>query len=100
MRDGMNRNRKRIFVLVIAFICAVVLWVAAGVVDYYRLHRFEKPVFCMGVNLSDDGNSGKYVGLGYSYDWEGNFTPEAEFPGITKWTYYLFGLEMETQIRD
>lgn len=93
-------NKKKIFIIALAAVCAAVLWLAVGMIDYCRLHRFEKPIFCVGINLSDDGGTGKYVGLGYSYDIEGNFMPEAEYPGITKWTYYLFGLEMETQIRD
>lgn len=93
-------HKKKIFMAVIAVVCIVVLWLTVGIVDYCRLHRFEKPIFCVGVNLCEDGGSGKYVGLGYSYDIEGNFMPEDEFPGVTKWTYYLFGVEMETQIRD
>ena len=93
-------HKKRIFMAVIAVVCVVVLWLTVCIVDYCRLHRFEKPIFCVGINLCEDGSSGKYVGLGYSYDIEGNFMPEDEFPGVTKWTYYLFGVEMETQIRD
>ena len=95
-----RRSRKKIIKAGTAVVCAGVLWIAAGIVDYYRLHRFEKPLFCVGINLADDGGSGKYVGIGYSYDIEGNFMPEDEFQGITKWTYYLLGFEMETQIRD
>lgn len=90
-------NKKKI---IIAVICAVVLWIAIGIVDYGRVHNFEKPIFCVGSELADDGGSGKYVGLGYSFDIEGNFMPEDEFPGVTKWTYYLFGIEMQSQIRD
>lgn len=93
-------SKKKTSIVVMAVACAVVLWLAAGIIDYCRLHRFEKPIFCVGINLSDDGGSGKYVGLGYSFDIEGNFMPEDEFPGVTKWTYHLFGLEMETQTRD
>ena len=85
---------------IIAIVCAIVLWVVVGIVDYGRVHGFEKPIFCVGAALADDGGSGRYVGLGYSFDIKGNFMPEDEFPGVTKWTYYLFGIEIETQIRD
>ena len=95
-----DMNKKKILIVLRAVVCAVVLWLAVGIVDYYRLHRFEKPIFCIGTNLFDDGGSGKYVGLGYSFDIEGNFMPEDEFPGVTKWTFYLFGFEMETQVRE
>ncbi len=85
---------------IIALLCVLVLWVAIGLVDYSRVHNFEKPIFCIGSELMKDGGSGKYVGLGYSFDIKGNFMPEDEFPGVTKWTYYLFGIEVQTQIRD
>ncbi len=78
----------------------IVLWAALAVADYVRVHSFEKPIFCIAADTADDGGSGKYVGLGYSFDIEGNFMPEDEFPGVTQWTYYLFGIEIETQIRD
>ena len=85
---------------IIAMICIFVLWIAIGAVDYIRVHSFEKPVFCVGTDLASDGGSGKYIGLGYSFDIKGNFMPEDEFPGVTKWKYYLFGIEVKTQIRD
>ena len=85
---------------IIAMICILVFWIAIGVVDYSRVHSFEEPVFCVGTDLASDGGTGKYIGLGYSFDIKGNFMPEDEFPGVTKWTYYLFGMELQTQIRD
>ena len=69
----------------------VVLWVAVGIIDLSRVNIFEKPIFCIATNTADDGGSGHYVGLGYSFDIEGNFLPDDEFPGVTKWTYFLFG---------
>ena len=86
--------------VIAAFIFILALWVAIGVVDYSRVHRFKKPIFCIGSERMKDGGSGKYVGLGYSFDIKGNFMPEDEFPGVTKWTYYLFGIEIQTQTRD
>ena len=86
--------------LAIAAACAVALWITAGIVDYVRVHDFEKPIFCIGTELADDGGSGKYVGLGYSFAIEGNFMPEDDLHGVTKWTYYLFGVELQTQARD
>ena len=76
------------------------LWIAIGIADYSRVNSFEKPIFCVEIDLADDGGSGHYAGVGYSFDIEGNFMPEDELPGVTKWTYYLFGIEMKTQIRD
>lgn len=78
----------------------ILLWAVIGFVDYSRLHGFEKPLFCIATNIADDGGSGHYVGLGYSFDIKGNFMPEDEFPGVTKWTYYILGMEIQTSIRD
>lgn len=89
---------KKKALIVIAL--GIVLWLSMVLVDYSRAHRFEMPIFCVATEVFQDGGSGHYVGLGYSFDIKGNFMPEDEFPGVTKWTYYLFGIEMETQIRD
>ena len=86
--------------IIIAIVCAIALWVAVGIVDYDRVHSFEQPIFAICNEPMQDGGSGKYVGLGYSFDIKGNFMPEDELPGVTKYTYYLFGIEIETQIRD
>ena len=93
----MNLLKKRI---VLIFVIFAVLWLAIGFIDYRRVHSFEMPIFCVGTEVFKDGGSGRYVGLGYSFDIEGNFMPEDEFPGITKYTYYLFEKEMQTGIRD
>lgn len=86
--------------ILLVAICILMLWVFISIVDYSRVHSFEKPIFCVGSELMKDGGSGKYVGLGYSFDIQGNFMPEDEFPGVTKWTYYIFGIEIQTQVRD
>ena len=90
-------KKKKTIIIVLA---VVLLWLAAGVTDFALVHSYHRPLFCVCTEPMQDGGSGKYVGLGYSFDIEGNFMPEDEFPGVTKWTYYLFGIEMETQIRD
>lgn len=87
--------KKKIIISAVA-----ALWITAGIVDYYRVQSFLLPIFCIGTELADDGGSGKYVGLGYSFDIEGSFMPEDGLPGITKWTYYLLGAEIQTKIRD
>ena len=84
----------------IIIVLGIVLWLSMVLIDYSRAHCFEKPIFCIATEVFQDGGSGHYVGLGYSFDIKGNFMPDDEFPGVTKWTYYLFGIEMETQIRE
>ena len=85
---------------IVVVVCLIALWLTVAVVDYVRLNSFERPIFSVCTESMEDGGSGKYIGLGYSYDIKGNFMPEDEFPGVTKWTLYLSGIEIESQIRD
>ena len=90
-------RRKR---LVLCAAILLLLWIGTGAIDFLRVCSFQRPLFCLAGETADDGGSGRYVGLGYAFDIEGNFMPDTENPGVTKWTYYLFGIEIETQIRD
>lgn len=78
----------------------LILWLGLGVFDYVRVSGFEKPVFCIPTQTADDGGSGIYRGLGYRYEIKGNFMPEDEFPGVTKYVFYIFGQHVRTGIRD
>ena len=92
----MNKKKK----ICILIITLLVFWLIIGVTDFVRVHSFEKPLFCVGTKTADDGGSGHYVGLGYSVDIEGNLMPEDELPGITKFSYYIFGIHVESGVRD
>ncbi|MBQ4347226.1 MAG: hypothetical protein IJC39_02110 [Firmicutes bacterium] len=95
MKNRLMKKKLRIILPV-----AIALWIVVGIIDFKRINEFEKPIFCIPAKTADDGGSGYYVGLGYSFDIEGNFMPEDEFPGVTKWTYYLFGAKIAAEIRD
>ena len=84
----------------IVLLILLAIWLFIGIADFSRVNIFEKPVFCVLVNGADDGGSGTYVGLGYSFDIEGNFMPEEEFPGVTRYTYKILGLEVISEVRD
>lgn len=81
-------------------IIVTALWLAMGITDFARVHGFEKPIFCVLLNGADDGGSGTYVGLGYSFEIRGNFMPEDEFPGVTHYEYRIFGMDVCCGIRD
>lgn len=86
---------------IIAFMCALlILCIGTGVIDYTRVHKFEKPWFCIISNGCDDGGSGTYIGLGYSFDIEGNFMPEDELPGVTKFNMRILGINAANGVRD
>lgn len=90
--------KKKILILITIII---VIWFGMGIADFNNVSRqFEKPIFCVLVNGADDGGSGNYIGLGYSFEIEGNFMPEDEFPGVTKYKAKIFGIVVKTGIRD
>ena len=84
-------KKKRIGIIVLAII---LLWLAAGVTDFALVHTYHKPIFCIGVELADDGGSGKYIGFGYSFDIEGNFMPDAKDYGVTSYRGYILGKQV------
>lgn len=91
-------NKKKIFIVLgIIF----VIWLMMGIVDYSKVHSFERPIFSIIIEPGyEDGGSGRYVGLGYYFDIKGNFMPEDEFPGVTRYDFYIFGIHVESAIRD
>ena len=80
--------------VLVGIIYVIVLWIVVAAVDFLRVHSYHKPIFCVGKDLADDGGSGKYVGLGYSFDIEGNFMPEAKNPCVTSYRGYILGTEI------
>lgn len=97
----MKRIGKRKSVIIV-IIVLLMIWLAMGAVDYFGVSNFERPTFCLldVENSYSDGGSGTYKGLGYSFDIMGNFMPEDEYPGVTSYTYYVFGNEVSAGIRD
>ena len=90
-------KKKRVFTIVII---VLVLWLLLFVTDFYTVTRFERPLFCVLTEAYQDGGSGHYRGLGYSFDIKGNFMPEDEYPGVTHYHAKLFGLDLKSGIRD
>ena len=84
--------------VIIVVVCVIAVWLIVGIVDFVLVHNYRKPLFCVGVDLADDGGFGRYVGLGYSFDIEGNFMPDTETPAtedkkpkVTSYRGYIFG---------
>ena len=94
----MKKNKKKI---IIAVVCVIAVWLIMGIVDFALVHSYHRPLFGICTESMQDGGSGKYVGLGYSFDIEGNFMPdietpatEAEKPKVTSYRGYIFGKEV------
>lgn len=92
-------GKKRRIIIVIIVLLA--MWVAFGTIDYFRVSSFERPLFCMGKEVVYRGAEDykHYQGLGYSFEVAEN-PSESEFPGVTRYTYFLFGVEVVSGIRD
>ena len=88
--------------IVMAILCMIVLWIAMGSVDYFRVSNFERPIFCFlnKENSFDDVGYEKYKGLGYSVYMKGDFMPGNEYPGVTQYKYYIWGTKVSEGIRD
>lgn len=94
-------SNKKTLKSVSVIIILVVIWCVITVIDYRRVcHSFEKPIFSIGTETQDDGGSGIYKGLGYSFDIKGNFMPEDELQGVTNAKFYLFGNMLKESVRD
>lgn len=83
-----------------AFLFLFLLWFACAATDLLRLHNFNMPVFARPDAVAADGVSGSYKGVGWHIDIKGNFTPDAELPGITQFEYYLFDDLVLAAVRD
>jgi len=84
-------KKKSVLIIILA---AVILWLAAGITDFALVSNFYRPLFCVCNEPMQDGGSGKYVGLGYSFDIEGNFVTEEGYRGVTSYHGYIFGNEV------
>lgn len=98
----MESKKASIRSAVIIAAAVIILWTALGATDYFRVKSFEKPIFAI-VKSSEPGSSEDYLlyrGLGYSIEIAGNFDQSSEYPGVTRYTYFLFGKEICAGLRD
>jgi hypothetical protein len=97
---GNAMNKKAVKTVIVTICVLLLLWLAIGVVDLFRVKSFEKPLFTLKAETADDGGSGMYYGLRYSFEIKGNFMPEDELPGVTQYKYYIFNNLVLEGIRD
>lgn len=90
---------KRVVIMVIILVAT---WLGMGVTDFALLYNFKMPLFCLATETMQDGGSGTYTGLGYSFDIEGNFVGEDEdmLRGVTSYRGYVFGREVSRGFRE
>lgn len=94
-------HEKTVRNIAVVIVIILVIWAVIITMDYRRVcHGFEKPIFAISKNTADDGGSGIYRGLGYSFEIKGYFMPEDELPGVTHADFYLLGRHVKEAIRD
>ena len=82
---------------VIILFAAVVLiasWIGIAYSDYADVAiSFDKPKFCISIMTADDGGSGKYLGIGYSFDIDGHLD-EGKYE-VDTYTYRILGIKIK-----
>ena len=94
---------KKSFKIICLILCVIlILGMVMTAVDYCRLRygAFEEPIFCTWDYVADGSSVRLYRGLFHKIEIRGNFMPLDEFPGVTEYTFYIFGIKVHHGIRD
>lgn len=98
----MEKRKKRLLTVLVIAAALLLAAVAMACVDYNLVvNRHERPECAVGFATYDDGGSGRYYGLGYGFEVEGNFVPM--YPGeggVREWSFYILGVEVASGSRD
>ena len=98
-KNAGKRRWKKINIIkkwIIGLVILAAVWLGMIVTDFTLLRNFKMPLFCLATNIVQDGGSGTYTGLGYSFEIHGNFVGEDEkmIRGVTSYKGYVFGNEV------
>lgn len=86
--------KKKIILLIVIGVL-LVSWASIAYSDYVKVAiSFDKPNFCIATTTADDGGSGKYIGLGYSFDIEGHLNADNGYQ-VDSYTYKIFGITIK-----
>lgn len=86
---------KKKFVISIIIFILCISWVSIAYADYASVAiSFDKPEFCIAATTADDGGSGKYMGLGYSFILEGHLESDGEYE-VDSYTCRLLGVTLK-----
>ncbi len=86
---------KKSIVALITVLIIFFVWGSIAYTDYAKVAiSFDKPKFCIAPITADDGGSGNYYGLGYSFFIDGHLDAEDGFQ-VDKYTYKIFGFNVK-----
>lgn len=93
-KQGCNQAKK-IIVIVVAIALLLASWIGVAYSDYSKVAiSFDKPQFCISTMTADDDGSGKYFGLGYSFDIHGHLESNGKYE-VDKYTYKILGITIK-----
>ena len=91
--------KKNISITVIVAVL-LISWACIAYSDYADVAiSFDKPKFCILLHGADDGGSGKYIGLGYSFDINGHLDADNPFE-VDNYTYKILGITVKQDEAD
>lgn len=86
-------KKKIIIISIIAIL--TLTWMGIVYSDYTKVAiSYDKPKFCLLINGADDGGSGKYIGLGYSFNVDGHLETNGKYE-VDTYTYKIFGITIK-----
>ena len=86
---------KKKIIILIAIVVLLVSWASIAYSDYADVAiSYDKPKFCISTMTADDGGSGKYIGLGYSFDIDGHLENNGKYE-VDTYTYKIFGITIK-----
>ena len=87
-------KKKIIIISIIAIL--MLIWIRIAYSDYAKVAiSYDKPKFCLLINGADDGGSGKYIGLGYSFNIDGHLESNGRYE-VDTYTYKILGITIKT----
>ena len=86
---------KKKVILLVAIVVLLVSWACIAYSDYADVAiSYDKPKFCISTMTADDGGSGKYIGLGYSFDIDGHLDADNGYQ-VDSYTYKILGITIK-----
>ena len=86
---------KKKIILLAAIVVFLASWASIAYSDYADVAiSYDKPKFCISTMTADDGGSGKYIGLGYSFDLDGHLESTGRYE-VDRYTYKIFGITIK-----
>ena len=90
----MMKNKKKLIIPIIA-VLFIWIWTTIAYTDYQQVGiNWNKPNFCILINGVDDGGSGHYRGLGYSFDIDGELDADKGYQ-VDSYTFKVLGITIK-----